>query len=94
MGGTLNLDGGTLTLDGGTCPPYNLITAYNLRMVGCSFMKFEQQFERNTSFVYTKFRGNIPRNFGFRARKLPQEFGMKTGLIQKQLQYAKNISHG
>ena len=33
-------------------------------------------------------------DFGFRIRKLPQKFDLKSDPIQKWFKYAKNISHG
>ena len=59
--------------------------AYNLRTVRSSFMKFGQKFQINKMFVLIKFWGNRFCDFGFRARKSPQKFGAKTGLIQKRL---------
>ena len=49
-------------------------------------MKFEQQFEINKLYVCTKFRGNRSRDFGFRTRKPPRKFGVKSGLSQKRRQ--------
>ena len=63
-------------------------------MVWSSYMKFWQQFEIYKLFVYAKFQGNESRNFRFRTRKLLQKFGVKSGLIQKRLNYGKNISLG
>ena len=63
--------------------------AYNLRTVGSSFMKFGQQCEINELYVCTKFRGNMSRDFGFRTRKPPRKFGVKSGLSQKRLKYRK-----
>ena len=68
--------------------------AYNSRTVWSSFMKFWQQFEINELYVCTKFRGNRSRDFGFRTRKPPRKFGVKSGLSQKRLSTAKNISYG
>ena len=70
--------------------------AYNSRTVGSSNMKFGQQFEINQLYVCTKLRGNRSRDFGFRTRKPPRKFGVKSGLSQKRLKYrtAKNISCG
>ena len=68
--------------------------AYNSRTVWSSYMKFGQQFEINDLYVCTKFRGNGSRDFGFRTRKPPRKFGVKTGLSQKRLKYGKNISYG
>ena len=62
---------------------------YNSRTVGSSYMKFGQQFEINELYVCTKFRGNRLRDFGFRNQKLPRKFGVKSGLIQKRLNYGK-----
>ena len=59
--------------------------AYNSRTVGPSYMKFGQQFEINELYVCTKFRGNRSRDFGFRTRKPPRKFGVKSGLSQKRL---------
>ena len=66
-----------------------LTFAYNSRTVGSSNMKFGQQFEINELYVCTKFRGNRSRDFGFRTRKLPRKFGVKSGLSQKRLKYGK-----
>ena len=63
--------------------------AYNSRTVCFSYMKFWQQFEINELHVCAKFWGNMSRDFGFRTRKLPQKFGVKTGLIQKRHKYGK-----
>ena len=63
--------------------------AYNSRTVESSNMKFGQQFEINELYVCTKFRGNRSRDFGFRTRKPPHKFGVKSGLSQKQLKYGK-----
>ena len=57
-------------------------------------MKFRQQFEINNMLVCTKFPGDRSRDFSFRTRKPPQKFGVKDGLIQKRLEYGKNILHG
>ena len=57
-------------------------------------MKFWQQFEINELYVCTKFRGNRLRDFGFRTRKLPNKFGVKSCLSQKRLKYGKNIANG
>ena len=65
------------------------IFAYNLRTVGSSYMKFGQQFEINELYVCTKFRSNRLRNFGFRTRKPPRKFGVKSGLSQKRLKYGE-----
>ena len=63
--------------------------AYNSRTVGSSYMKFGQQFEINELYVCTQFRGNRSRDFGFRTRKPPRKFGVKSGFSQKRLQYGK-----
>ena len=63
--------------------------AYNSRTVGPSYMKFGQQFETNELYVCTKFRGNRSRDFGFRTRKPPRKFGVKSDLSQKRLKYGK-----
>ena len=63
--------------------------AYNSRTVGPSYMKFGQQFEINELYVCTKFQGNRSRDFGFRTRKPPRKFGVKSGLSQKRLKYGK-----
>ena len=66
--------------------------AYNSRTVGSSYMKFWQQFEINELYVCTKFRGNTGntlRDFGFRTRKPPRKFGVKSDLSQKRLKYGK-----
>ena len=63
--------------------------AYNSRTVGSSNMKFGQQLEINELYVCTKFRGNRPCDFGFRTRKPPRKFGVKSGLSQKRLKYGK-----
>ena len=63
--------------------------AYNSRTVGSSCMKFGQEFEINELHVCTKFRGNRSRDFGFRIRKPPRKFGVKSGLSQKRLKYDK-----
>ena len=36
-------------------------------------------------YVCTKFQGNRSRDFGFRTRKPPHKFGVKSGLSQKRL---------
>ena len=64
--------------------------AYNSRTVGSSYMKFWQQFDINELYVCTKFRVNTSRDFGFRTRKPPRKFGVKSGLSQKRLKYGKN----
>ena len=51
-------------------------------------MKFWQQFEINDLHFCTKFRGNRS-HFGFRTRKPPRKFGVKSGLSQKRLKYDK-----
>ena len=61
--------------------------AYNSRTVGSSYMKFWQQFEINELYVCTEFRGNRSRDFGFRTRKPPRKFGVKSRLSQKRLKY-------
>ena len=76
--------------------------AYNSRTVWSSFMKFWQQFEINELYVSTKFRGGLPnsnsttyfstkwsRGLGFRTRKPPCKFGVKSDLSQKRLKYSK-----
>ena len=68
--------------------------AYNSRTVGSSYMKFGQQFEINELYVCTKFRGNRSRDFGFRTRKPPRKFGVKSGLSQKRLKYGKKYFIG
>ena len=68
--------------------------AYNSRTVGSSNMKFGQQFENNELYVCTKFRGNKSRDFGFRTRKPPRKFGVKSGLSQKRLEYGKKYFIG
>ena len=52
-------------------------------------MKFGLQFEINELYVWTKFRGNRSRDFGFTTRKPPRKFGVKSGLSQKRLKYGK-----
>ena len=59
--------------------------AYNSCTVWSSYMKFWQQFKSNKLSVCTKFRGNRSRDFGFRSRKPPRKFGVKSGLSQKRL---------
>ena len=68
--------------------------AYNSRTVGSSYMKFGQQFEINELYVCTKFRGNRSRDFGFRTRKPPCKFGVKSGLGQKRFKYGKKYFIG
>ena len=68
--------------------------AYNSETVGSSYMKFWQHFEINELYVCTKFRGNRSRDFGFRTRKPPRKFGVKTGLSQKRLMYGKKYFIG
>ena len=63
--------------------------AYNSRTVGSSYMKFGQQLEINELYVCNKFRGNRSRDFGFRTRKPPHKFGVKSGFSQKRLKYGK-----
>ena len=67
---------------------------YNSRTVGSSYMKFWQQFEINELYVCTQFRGNRSRDFGFRTRKPPRKFGVKSGLSQKRLKYGKKYFIG
>ena len=45
-------------------------------------------------FVCTQFRGNWSRDFGFRTRKPPRKFGVKSGLSQKRLKYGKKYFIG
>ena len=66
--------------------------AYNSRTVRSSNMKFEQQFEINELYACTKFRGIRSRDFGFRTRKPPHKFGVKSGFSQKRLKYGKKYS--
>ena len=68
--------------------------AYNSRTVGSKWMKFGQQFEIIELYVCTKFRGNRSRNFGFRTRKPPRKFGVKSGLSQKRLKNDKKYFMG
>ena len=68
--------------------------AYNSRTIGSSNMKFKQQFEINELYVRTKFRGNRSRDFGFRTRKPPRKFGVKSGFSQKRLKYGKKYFIG
>ena len=68
--------------------------AYNWRTVGSSNMKFGQQFEINELFVCTKFRGNRSRDFGFKTRKPPRKFGVKSDLSQKRRKYDKKYFVG
>ena len=63
--------------------------AYKSRTVWSSYMKFWQQFEINELYVCTKFRGNRSRDFGFRTRKPPRKFSVKSHLSQKRLKYGK-----
>ena len=63
--------------------------AYNSRTVWPSYMKVWQQFEINELYVYTKFRGNRSRDFGFKTRKPARKFGVKNGLSQKRLKHGK-----
>ena len=56
-------------------------------------MKFGQQFDINELYVCTKFRGNRSRHFGFRNRKPPRKFSVKSGLSQKRLKYGKKYFH-
>ena len=67
--------------------------AYNSRTVGSSNIKFGHQFEINELYVCTKFQGNRSRDFGFRTRKPPRNFGVKSGLSQKRFKYGKKIFH-
>ena len=59
--------------------------AYNSKTVRSSYMKFGQQFEINELHVCTIFGDNRSRDFGFRTRKPPRKFGVKSGLSQKRL---------
>ena len=68
--------------------------AYNSRTVKSSSMKFEEQLEINELYVRTKFRGNRSRDFGFRTRKPPRKFGVKSGFSQKLLKYGKKCFIG
>ena len=68
--------------------------AYNSRTVSSCYMKFGQQFENNELYVCTKFRGNRSRDFGFRTRKPPRKFGVKSGVSQKRLKYGKKYFIG
>ena len=68
--------------------------AYNSRTVGSSYTKFGQQFEINELYVCTKFRGNRSRDFGFRTRKPPRKFGVKSGLSQKRHKCGKKYFIG
>ena len=68
--------------------------AHNSRMVWSSYMKFWQQFEINELHACTKFWGNRSRDFGFRTRKPPRKFGVKTVSVKNGLSTAKNILHG
>ena len=68
--------------------------AYNSRTVGPSYKKFGQQFEINEFYVCTKLRGNRSRDFGFKTRKPPRKFGVKSGLSQKRLKYGKKYFIG
>ena len=63
--------------------------AYNSRTIWSSCMKFWQQFEINEFYICIKFRGNRSRDLGFRTRKPPHKFGVKSGLRQKRLKYGK-----
>ena len=67
--------------------------AYNSRTVGSNNMKFGRQFEINELYVCTQFRGNRSRDFGFKTRKPPRKFGVKSGFSQKRLKYGKKIFH-
>ena len=68
--------------------------AYNSRTVRSNYMKFWQQFEINELYVCTQFRGNRSRDFGFRTRKPPRKFGVKSGLSQKRFKYCKKYFIG
>ena len=68
--------------------------AYNSRTVGSSYMKFGLQFKINELYVCTKFRGIRSRDFGFRTRKPPRKFGVKSSLNQKRLMYGKKYFIG
>ena len=68
--------------------------AYNPRTVRSSYMKFWQQFEINKLHVRTQFGGNRSRDFGFRTRKPPRKFVVKSGLSQKRLKYGKKYFIG
>ena len=68
--------------------------AYNSRTVWSRNMKFWQQFEINELYVCTKFRGNKSRDFGFRTRKPPRKFGVKSGLCQKRFKYGNKYFIG
>ena len=68
--------------------------AYNSRTVGSSYMKFGRQFKINELHVCTKFRGNRSRDFGFRTRKPPRKFGVKSGFSQKRLKHGKKYFIG
>ena len=68
--------------------------AYNSRTVWSSNMKCGQQFEINELYVCTQFRANRSRDFGFRTRKLPRKFGVKSGFSQKRLKYGKKCFIG
>ena len=57
-------------------------------------MKFGQQFEINELHVYTKFRGNRSRDFGFRTQKPPRKFGVKAASIKNGLKYGKKYFIG
>ena len=59
-----------------------------------SYIKFGQQFEINELYVCIQFRGNRSRDFGFRTRKPPRKFGVKSGLSQKRLKYGKKYFIG
>ena len=66
--------------------------AYNSKTVWCSYIKIQQQFEISEVYVSTKFRGNRSRDFGFRTRKPPRKFGVKSGHSQKRLKFVKKYS--
>ena len=57
-------------------------------------MKFWRKFEICKLYICAKFQGNELRDFGFRIRKPPQNFGVQSSLIQKRLKYGKNICIG
>ena len=57
-------------------------------------MKFWQEFKINELYVCTIFWSHKLRDFGFATQKPPQKLGVKSGLIQKRLKYAKNYFNG
>ena len=63
--------------------------AYNSRTIKSSLMKFGQQFEIIDLHLCNKFRGNKSRDLGFRTRKPPRKFCVKSSLIQNLLKYGK-----